>query len=860
MVAPGREAAFLAPLPLRALPGIGPRGEQRLLAAGLVTIGDLARQDDDALAALGMGKVGRDLRERARGVDPAAGGRRGLRSRHDRRGDDVRPRSARPARDGRRARADRRERVRARRAPRLRGAHRDDEAALLRLRHRHALAHAAGARGERGGARRASRSSCWTRRSPTAARPCGCSASTWASSRAKRSSSSRWSRKTSGGDEAGRDALVEMRMRRAVLALGHRAALAGLALARERAAAAEQVAASLQLRLGGLDDARDDLVDCDVHARLLRDREVAPDLLEQAARRAGEIAGIGSKPFDRGLTGGQNAPLGLNPAHAGLRFVHEVLDREEDRAAVLVHALSCRVTALVRADGGSPPGARFPATDCGDWRGENQGLERSTSGAGCALRLAFEPAAGHLDRLRRAVSAREAAPEALRRDGRRAAADEGVDDERAGVRGRADHALEQRERLLRRVAVALARGRRDARDVPHRVERLAALEVVAPPVGVLVAAVLVGVGVLRRHGGRDAAAQAVERVGRPARVEQQHVVLARERVGRARARRARSATRSRCGSRRARTPRRARRARARSCGDRGAGTASRSAPARDGTRRDAARARRGRPAGSSSEVVVAVLDAGAVGRTPHLPGGERRIGVHEPDAPVGERAAAAPARPRAAAGWARLRRRPASGVRAGRARAHHGAPADRSPSSSGGCADARRERGGLLEMRVRRAVLAARQRRALAGLALAGGGAAAGVGLVQPVELDLDRCPGQADHALDRVEDARLLGDREVAADLLEEAAGGLREVARIAREPLHGRLRRLEHAPTRLGHTDGVRMRIDEVFELEIEGAAEAVHGCSLVTDGLGALPWTSCTHGSGSGPLAYRMSSAKN
>jgi DNA polymerase-4 len=70
VVPPGREAAFLAPLPLRALPGVGPRGEQRLLAAGIATIGDLARQDDAELAALGMGKVGRDLRERARGVDP----------------------------------------------------------------------------------------------------------------------------------------------------------------------------------------------------------------------------------------------------------------------------------------------------------------------------------------------------------------------------------------------------------------------------------------------------------------------------------------------------------------------------------------------------------------------------------------------------------------------------------------------------------------------------------------------------------------------------------------------------------------------------------------------------------------------
>ena len=36
VVAPGEEAAFLAPLPLRTLPGIGPRTEQRLAAAGLV--------------------------------------------------------------------------------------------------------------------------------------------------------------------------------------------------------------------------------------------------------------------------------------------------------------------------------------------------------------------------------------------------------------------------------------------------------------------------------------------------------------------------------------------------------------------------------------------------------------------------------------------------------------------------------------------------------------------------------------------------------------------------------------------------------------------------------------------------------
>jgi DNA polymerase IV len=68
VVRPGREAAFLAPLPLRLLPGIGPRADERLRAAGIVTIGDLAaRADDDALL---RGKVGAMLRDRARGIDP----------------------------------------------------------------------------------------------------------------------------------------------------------------------------------------------------------------------------------------------------------------------------------------------------------------------------------------------------------------------------------------------------------------------------------------------------------------------------------------------------------------------------------------------------------------------------------------------------------------------------------------------------------------------------------------------------------------------------------------------------------------------------------------------------------------------
>ncbi len=70
VVRPGREAAFLAPFPLRVLPGIGPRAAARLTAAGVETIGAVAQLGDAELARLLPGKVGRVIRERARGVDP----------------------------------------------------------------------------------------------------------------------------------------------------------------------------------------------------------------------------------------------------------------------------------------------------------------------------------------------------------------------------------------------------------------------------------------------------------------------------------------------------------------------------------------------------------------------------------------------------------------------------------------------------------------------------------------------------------------------------------------------------------------------------------------------------------------------
>jgi DNA polymerase IV len=70
VVRPGLEAAFLAPLPIRVLPGVGPRSEERLVALGITTIGDIAAIGDDELRHVIGGKVGRGLRDRARGIDP----------------------------------------------------------------------------------------------------------------------------------------------------------------------------------------------------------------------------------------------------------------------------------------------------------------------------------------------------------------------------------------------------------------------------------------------------------------------------------------------------------------------------------------------------------------------------------------------------------------------------------------------------------------------------------------------------------------------------------------------------------------------------------------------------------------------
>ena len=70
VVPAGTEAAFLAPFAVRALPGVGPRAEERLAAAGVLTIGALAAVTDAELRTLLPGSVGLLLRDRANGVDP----------------------------------------------------------------------------------------------------------------------------------------------------------------------------------------------------------------------------------------------------------------------------------------------------------------------------------------------------------------------------------------------------------------------------------------------------------------------------------------------------------------------------------------------------------------------------------------------------------------------------------------------------------------------------------------------------------------------------------------------------------------------------------------------------------------------
>ena len=68
VVEPGDEAAFLAPLDIRELWGVGPKTAAALHRMGVRTIGDIARQADAVLVRQ-FGKHGADLARHARGID-----------------------------------------------------------------------------------------------------------------------------------------------------------------------------------------------------------------------------------------------------------------------------------------------------------------------------------------------------------------------------------------------------------------------------------------------------------------------------------------------------------------------------------------------------------------------------------------------------------------------------------------------------------------------------------------------------------------------------------------------------------------------------------------------------------------------
>ena len=68
VVPDGDEAAFLAPLPIRRLWGVGPRAQAALAEYGVTTIGQLAALPDETLHRR-FGRHGDDLAARARGID-----------------------------------------------------------------------------------------------------------------------------------------------------------------------------------------------------------------------------------------------------------------------------------------------------------------------------------------------------------------------------------------------------------------------------------------------------------------------------------------------------------------------------------------------------------------------------------------------------------------------------------------------------------------------------------------------------------------------------------------------------------------------------------------------------------------------
>ena len=68
VVQPGEEAAFLAPLPVRVLWGVGPKTAEKLAEIGITTVSELAQCSEEELRAR-FGKRGSEMAQQARGID-----------------------------------------------------------------------------------------------------------------------------------------------------------------------------------------------------------------------------------------------------------------------------------------------------------------------------------------------------------------------------------------------------------------------------------------------------------------------------------------------------------------------------------------------------------------------------------------------------------------------------------------------------------------------------------------------------------------------------------------------------------------------------------------------------------------------
>src|SRR5664279_3349805 len=159
---------------------------------------------------------------------------------------------------------------------------------------------------------------------------------------------------------------LEVLMRRAVITVGKRCALAGLALAGRRLTTRDSAVEStgLDLLLNELAGRADSLLHRPTDLRLHSDRVVTADVLEEGTIGLGEVVRIGGQANHRLLTGREHGTPELELLlGVGIR-IDEILDRAIDRSRVLVHAahqlraliIHCYLNVLLRF--GARPHAR----------------------------------------------------------------------------------------------------------------------------------------------------------------------------------------------------------------------------------------------------------------------------------------------------------------------------------------------------------------------------------------------------------------------------------------------------------------------------------------------------------------------